>query len=224
MRPEGNPEEAAGTMTGTATVMLAFLLAFAFNGAANHNQIRKDLVIEEANAIRTTYQQSMGLPDPYRARVRELLREYVEIRANLGKPATMGLDQAMKRTLAIQDDLWSEALILQKSVTNSPMVGPYTQSLNKVFDLHTQRFNAAFRTRIPLVIWSVLYLLAFITMSIIGYKVGLSGERSTFIEIGIALAFSMVFFLISSLDRTTGILSASQQPMLDVLRMIIAGG
>ena len=223
-----NPSEAAGALSGTATVMLAFLLAFAFNGAASHNQLRKDLVIEEANAIRTTYQQSMGLPDPYRARIRDLLREYVDIRVNLGQIhgqlRKVDLGRAITRTLAIQDDLWSLALVLQKKESSAPMVSAYTQSLGTVFDLHVQRFNAAFRTRLPPVVWAVLYLLAFITMAMIGYRVGLSGARSTFIEVGIALAFSLVLFLITSLDRTSGILRATQQPLIDLLSMIRGGG
>jgi hypothetical protein len=60
-------------------------------------------------------------------------------------------------------------------------------------------------------------------MAIIGYRIGLSGLRSTFNEVGIALAFSSVLLLIIALDRPIGMLKASQKPLLDVLAMIGSG-
>ena len=47
--------EGAGAIVGAAMGLLAFMLAFTFNNAATRYESRKALVIEEANAIGTTW-------------------------------------------------------------------------------------------------------------------------------------------------------------------------
>jgi len=75
LRPGENPDSAAGALSGTTLGLLAFMLAFSFNGASSHHDLRKKLLIDEANAIRTAYQQSAALPESYRAGVSSLLEE-----------------------------------------------------------------------------------------------------------------------------------------------------
>ncbi len=196
LKPGENPETAAGTISGIMIGLLAFMLAFTFNGASSNHDIRKDLIIAEANAVRTTYQLSMDMPESYRAKVRDLLREYVDIRLNVRGLRMVDLKKALDRTMAIQGELWSVALTLQQKEPNTPMIDLFTKSLNEVFDLHTKRFIAIFQCRLSMVVWIVLYLLTFITMAMMGYRIGLSGLRSTFMETTLALAFSSVLILI----------------------------
>lgn len=224
LKPGDNPETAAGAISGTVIGLLAFMLAFTFNGASSHHDLRKDLIIEEANAVRTTYQLSIQLPDPYRAKVRDLLQEYVDIRLKARGLRRADLSLALARTLAIQSDLWSVVLTLQQKEPNAPMLGFFTQSLNEVFDLHVKRVNAVFQSRISMVVWGVLYFLTFITMAMMGYRIGLSGLRSTFMEITLALAFSSVLIVIISLDRPNGLMRIDPKSLVDVLSMIRAGG
>ena len=223
LRPGENPETAAGTTSGIMIGLLAFILAFMFNGASNDHDLRKNLLIEEANAIRTTYQRSMQLPDPYRTQVRDLLREYVDIRLNVRRLRPADLKPALDHVLAIQNGLWSIALEIQKKEPNTPMIGLFTESLNKVFDLHVMRINAVFQGRIPMPIWIVLYLLTFITMAMMGYRIGLHGIRSTFMELTLALAFSSLLILIIALDRPYGMLRVNPRPLEDVLKMLSSG-
>ena len=223
LRPGENPETAAGTISGVMIGLLAFMLAFTFNGASNNHDLRKDLVIVEANAVRTAYMRSMEMPEPYRAKVRDLLREYVDIRLKVRGLRRSDLKMALNRILAIQDELWSVALALQKKEPNTPMIGLFTESLNEIFDLHVKRFNAIFQSRISPIIWIVLYLLTFITMAMMGYRIGLSGLRSTFMEATLALAFSSVLLLIIALDRPNGMMRIDPRSLVDVLGMLRAG-
>jgi hypothetical protein len=223
LKPGENPETAAGTLSGTTLGLLAFMLAFTFNGAATTHHARKDLVFKEANAVRTTYQYSMAMPEPYRAKVHELLREYVDVRVNIPGLRPADIKPALERTMAIQNELWSTALTVQKNEKNVPMIGLFAESLSKVFDLHVERFETVFQSRIPSIIWVVLFLLTFITMAMMGYRIGLSGLRSTFIEVSMALSFSLVLLLILALDCLRGILQVSQKPLAEVLKMLSAG-
>ena len=62
---------------------LLLLIAFTFSGAASRFDQRRHLIIEEANAIGTTYLRAGYLPDPASSEIRELLREYVPLRINV---------------------------------------------------------------------------------------------------------------------------------------------
>lgn len=224
LRPGENPDSAAGALSGTTLGLLAFMLAFSFNGASSHHDLRKKLLIDEANAIRTAYQQSVALPEPYRAEVHGLLQEYLNLRVNALNFSPEELRKALVRTKTIQDELWSTAVTLQQKERGVPLADKFTESLSNIFDLHVGRIEAAFHSRIPGIIWIVLFSLTSMTMSMMGYRVGLSGVRSIFIEVSTALAFSSVLIVIIALDQPLSMLRINSAPLANVLNMIRDGG
>src|SRR5258708_6891234 len=61
----GKPKlEVSGAIVGTAMGLLAFALAFTFNMAASRYDARKALVVEEANAIGTSWLRAGFLEEP----------------------------------------------------------------------------------------------------------------------------------------------------------------
>jgi hypothetical protein len=218
--PGANPETAAGAMSGTTVGLLAFMLAFTFNGAASDYEQRKSLIIDEANAVRTAYRRSMVMPEPQRTQTRNLLREYLDIRIGLAQNRGANLGQVIARTSAIQDELWSKALLFEQEGPKPAVAALYMTSLNEVFDIHVKRYSALITNRISHVNWYILCFLLFVTMAMLGYQVGLDGTRSIFIQLGWALAFSAVIYLIIALDRPLGIMTLSQQPLINVQMML----
>jgi hypothetical protein len=93
-------------------------------------------------------------------------------------------------------------------------------SLNEMIDLHNSRVTV-FRYHIPAPIWYVLYVITILSMVTVGYQAGLAGKSSLKVGIVLALTFSAVVFLIADLDRPVeGSLGVSQQPMLDLQKMM----
>jgi len=75
-RQSGREKEApVGAMVGATVGLLAFMLAFTFGMAASRFDTRKQLVLDEANAIGTTYLRTAMLPEG-RDEIRALLRSY----------------------------------------------------------------------------------------------------------------------------------------------------
>ena len=112
------------------------------------------------------------------------------------------------------------AVLLQQKGQNPEMAKLFMTSLNELFNVAVKRLTVFLEGRIPSIIWYVLFFLTFVTMTMMGYRIGLDGERSIFIEVSLALAFSSVLFLIISLDRPLGIMSVSQQPLVNVQMML----
>ena len=120
-------------------------------------------------------------------------------------------------------ELWSITLELQKKETSTPMSGLFMESLNKLFDLNTERVAAVTQGRIPSIIWATLYLLTIITIVMVGYRIGLNGIHSTFMELCLIASFSLILSLIIVLDRPNGVMRPNTRPLSAILNMLVAG-
>src|SRR6202041_1051254 len=67
------------------TVLLSLLLGFSFPMALPHYEQRTQLVIDEANAIATVDQRAQMFPEPFRGKILQSLRAYVDARIEFAK-------------------------------------------------------------------------------------------------------------------------------------------
>lgn len=138
-------------MVGSILGLLAFLLAFTFGLAAARFEARRQTVLEEANAIGTTYLRARLLPDPERTESAKLLREYVDVRLpdSRQKNTSQAITQAITRSEELQEQLWSQAIAAAEKKP-TVVTGLFVQSLNEVIDLHAKRTLVGGRSRIPI--------------------------------------------------------------------------
>jgi hypothetical protein len=218
VRASEEKETPVGAMVGSILGLLAFLLAFTFGLAATRFDARRAAVLEEANAIGTTYLRARLLPEPQRTEAARLLREYVDTRLpNLrqGDPFET-IAKASARSEELHEQLWTQAVAAAEKKP-TPITGLFVQSLNETIDMHAKRLLVGTRSRIPISIWAGLFCLALLGMAAVGYQAGLSATRRSPAMLGMVLAFAGVLFLIADLDRGyEGFLTVSQQPMLDL--------
>ena len=205
-----------GSIVAATLGLLGFLLAFTFGIAASKFDERRTLVIEEANAIGTTFLRSGYLPDPYRPEIQKLLKEYVSTRLEALKPDQLA--QGIKKSEELQDQLWSQAVAVAKSNPDSVVAGLFISSLNELIDLHTKRVSIGVYFRLPIIIWSVLYFVTLLAFGSVGFQVGLFHARFLGIALLLVLTFSSVIVLIVDLDRPLeGFIKVSQQPLIDLM-------
>jgi hypothetical protein len=208
-------EQPVGAMVGSILGLVALVLGFTFSLAASRFDARRTAVLEEANAIGTAYLRSQLLPEPERAQIARLLREYAEVRVHATEEGQT--QQAIVRSEALHAQLWSQAAIAAEKDTHSIVTGIFIQSLNDVIDLHSKRVLVGMRSRIPLVIWLGLFGLAMLGMAAVGYQAALCATRRSPAMLALVLAFSVVLLLIADLDRgQEGLLRVSQQALVDL--------
>ena len=208
-RRRGEPEtESSVGLMGAATLsLLAFTLAFTFALAASHLDARQQFVVDEANAIRTTYLRSVFLPEPQRSTIRDILRGYVEAHqaGQLELVASQGWHAR----------LWTEAVAAVQNEPGSALAGLFIESLNEVIDLNEKRVQVTLRNRIPSLIWGTLYFVAILAMAGTGYHEGLTSVRRSPVMAILVLTFSAVIYLIAELDRPhEGLFNVSHQAMV----------
>jgi hypothetical protein len=221
-RREDEKEAPLGTMVGATLGLLAFVLAFTFGLAAARFDTRRQALLDEANAIGTTYLRSGMLPERGEE-IRRLLREYVGVRLEAVQSGNVA--EGIQQSEDIQQKVWTEAENVGQKNPNSIMVGLFVQSLNEMIDLHAKRVQAGLRSRIPGAIWLGLFAVAALSLAAMGYHAGLSGTRRSLAILAVAVTFSVVIELIADLDRPQeGVLRVSQQALLDVQRSMNTPG
>ena len=100
-----------GSIVGATLALLAFTLAITFNMAHGKHHDRKELVREDAKAIRMAYDRALLLPPEAAKVAQEKLAEYARIRAfdTFAHPDTQ-LPLIFARSEEIQHELWAQAL------------------------------------------------------------------------------------------------------------------
>jgi hypothetical protein len=220
-RVAGEKEGPVGAMVGSTLGLLALMLGFTFSFAANRFDVRRTVLIDETNAIGTTYLRADMLPEPHRAEIRALLREYTD--ARLEGVRRNDLAKVLERSNEIQQKLWAHAVALGRESPNSIVVGLFIQTLNETIDIHAKRLLIVTRTRIPTPIWATLYLIAIVSLLGLGYQSGLSETSRSPAVFMIAIAFSLVICLVADMDRPQeGAIKLSQQSMIDLQTMMHA--
>ncbi len=195
--------------------LLALLLAFTLSMAISRYDARRNLLLDEANAIGTTYLRAKLLPQPHAADAAHLLKQYVANRLEL---YDAGIDQARLRADAeqaaqLQDKLWSIAVAASAEDNRAIPTGLFVQALNDTIDLDAMR-AAAFGNRVPgAVIW-LLFGVAAAAAAVVGYNNGLGNSRHLFgTLILIALLVATIWVTIDLDLAQHGLIQISQQSM-----------
>jgi hypothetical protein len=191
--------------------LLALLLGFTFSLAIERFEIRRELVVQDANAIGTAYLRVQLLDEPHKTRLSDLLVAYTDNRIALAKvPAGQG--GAM---LAWDDklltDIWSATAAAFDSVRTTAFANALLESMNAMIDLDSAR-RAARQAHVPSEVFVLLLIYVIGTAGVLGYVLGKG--RSRFAAAFLLLLLSLSFLLIIDIDRaTSGSIVESQGPM-----------
>ena len=185
--------------TGATLTLLGLIIGFSFSMAVSRYDQRKDYEEAEANAIGTEYLRADLLPAEDAARIRELLKKYVDQRVlfyttrNEQKLAKINAD-----TAKLQSELWS-ALRVQ-TAQSTQLVALAVSGMNDV--LNSQGYTqAAWWNRIPIAAWGLMAVIAICCNLLIGFGAHQTDRRVFLI---LPVAISIAFFLICDIDSPHG--------------------
>jgi hypothetical protein len=207
-----------GTIQGALLGLLALLLGFTFAMAMSRFEVRKQLILDEANAIGTTFLRTQLLPEPQRREIADLLRRYVRVRLEFYEAGTDNkkLDAVNNATAKLQAQLWSAGAALGEKDPRAVTFGLFLQSLNEVIDLHNKRLTAL-ENHVPEIILILLYFVALVATGLIGYGCGLGEVRNFFVTVVASVLIAAVIMVIIDLDRPRrGLIRGSQQRLVEL--------
>ena len=213
---KNNPIEtkALGQISAGLLGMLAFVLAFTFSMAASQYANRKQMVLQEANAIGTAYLRADLIEEPYANELKHLLKEYVTIRLEAVK--NENIDKALLKSVEIHSLLWIQVKTVAKinPNTNTSLM---VQSVNEVIDMHEKRVTAGFHDKIPRSIWITLFAISAMAMLTVGVELGLGESRRIIVILPMIFAFAALTTLIVELNRPQeGTIKIGQESMISL--------
>lgn len=161
--------------------LAALLIGFTFAMAVARFDARKQVLVQEANAIGTAYLRTQLLEDGVGGDVRALMRRYLDSRIALYDAVAQGrrVDQVERDGKQLQAQIWSRIAAVGRADPHAITTGLLLASTNEMIDRADER--AAMReTPVPPTVFVVVILAAAIAMASTGYACGLGNKRLPF--------------------------------------------
>jgi hypothetical protein len=210
-----------GYLVSAALGLLALLLGFTFSMATDRFDVRRELVVQEANAIGTAYLRAQLLPEPHRSRASDLVIRYTDNRIALAEAAPGSAEQ--QRLLTVNDamltDLWAAASAVFDNIQATPFSATYLDSINLLIDLDQARKTARL-ARVPPEVVAVLFIYLVTSAGVLGHV--LKGARGRVGGTFLLALLTLSLILIIDINRPVGGVAESQRPMEDLRRSLAA--
>lgn len=200
--------------------LLGLVLAFTYAFTLSRADMRKQAVIDEANAIGTAFLRAGLAPEPERTELRKALLEYAKTRVVPAGTAVTNeqLQKTVEGTLQALSKIWPTTEQMVKSKPAGPVEVSIVQSINEVIDMHTKRLAVNF-DRLPGIVLLMLLFIASAAVAVTGLNAGLSGRMNRLGLTLLILVLSFVMLIITDFDRPIrGFVQVSQQSLEHVIR------
>jgi hypothetical protein len=217
-REPGEQEGPTDMLVGSLLALMAFVLAISLGMATDRHDARRNLVVEEANAIQTAYQRADYLPHADAVQLKALLRAYLPLRI-VEDPTDVPANIVQSHQLV--DQMWAiEARVVQTGYAPD-LMSSLGESLNEIATVGQQRVVADVYARVPETVIFLLLTGSILAVAMAGYDGGIKGRRSPLSAVVLIVVLAVVTTLVIDLDRPhEGLLNVSQQPLIDVQRLI----
>ncbi|MGC2163236.1 MAG: hypothetical protein WA634_15090 [Silvibacterium sp.] len=191
-----------GVIDGAVFGLLGLLLAFAFSGADSRFEARRQLIVQETNAIGTAYLRVDLLPANAQPAIRADFRKYVDARiafyTDLRHDRTRA-NSDLASSNALQLKIWRESVAAATQTSSPAVLTLVVSSLNDMIDITTTR-SVALQTHPPLMIFALLLALALASSLIAGYGMGEQRKRPWLHTLVYAVALTITLYTIMDLE------------------------
>jgi hypothetical protein len=172
--------------------LFGLLLGFAFAGATSRLDARRQLIVQEANAIGTAYLRLDLLPPSDQPELRRLFRNYLEARF---RAYERGADQEMvdrfiAQAAQLQQQIWAQAVAAGHVDQTQNTTRVALPAINEMIDVTTARSVAA-RTRLPGPVLALLFVVALFSALTAGYAMAKRKRRSVLHDLLYAAAVTI---------------------------------
>lgn len=194
--------EGIGVLEAAIFALLGLLLGFAFSGAMSRLDARRELIVQEANAIGSAYLMVDLMPAADQPPMRQLFRSYVETRLAVYQslPRMPEVERQLQRTTEVQGQIWARAVEAARLDASQHTARVVLPALSEMIDVSTAR-TVALRTHLPQPILVLLVSVALLSAFIAGYAMAERARRSMLHGLLYAAAVSITLYTVLDLDN-----------------------
>jgi hypothetical protein len=196
--------------------LVAFLIGFAFSGAASRFIDRQDIIVKEANALGTAYLRADTIAEPQRADLKAVLKEYTADRVTmLGGGGRDQIEPLLAKVTNLHRRMWRSAI--NATQDNAPLMAVILPPINEVIDLHSTHIAMA-RRHLPIPIITVLFGAAAVGVGIIGFGNGRVGRRFSVLDAVYGVVLVAALWMTIDLDYPgIGVIGVGNLPVVEAL-------
>jgi len=203
-RNSENPDlahEGIGAIEAAVFALLGLLLGFSLAGGTSRLDSRRQLIIQEANAIGTAYLRLDTLAVGDQPAMRRFFRDYLDARLRVYQklPDLRAADQELAGAAKIQQSIWSQAIIAVRADPTQTAAKLLLPALNEMIDVTTSR-TVALYTHLPLLILALLISVALLSGLLAGYAMAKRRNRSWLHTLVYALVVAITIYSVLDLD------------------------
>jgi hypothetical protein len=197
--------------------VVGLILAFGLALAVGRYESRRGAVVEEANAIGTTYLRAQTLAEPYRTASLERLVRYTDtsIRLSRSVPNSSSADEAVADGQELQRELWALAGEALDSAPTASAPRLYVETLNEMIDMQTVRVSALNNRVPPAVLWLEIAGAA-VALGLLAAYLAILGRGVVAVLLAAGLV-TLLLLVTFDLDRPTrGLIRVPATPLTDL--------
>lgn len=193
--------EGLGAMDGAIFGLMGLILAFTFTGAASRFEQRRELIIQESNAIGTAWLRLDLLQEAPREQGRALFRRYLDQRLEVYRDVTdrQQVAKALGAVAATQAEIWKLAIAQAREDKSQPLAQALLPALNDMFDIASARFLASRQHPHP-AIFGMLLALVMLSAFVVGFSQAKVEKQSRMHLLGFAAITALALYIIIDLE------------------------
>lgn len=191
----------AGALEGAVFGLLGLLLAFSFGGATTRFNLRRALVVDEANAVGTAWLRLDLAPPAEQAGLRDLFHRYLDSRLAIYAklPDVEAAKAQLARASELEGALWSRSVEASRQPGGEGLQRALLPSLNAMFEIATTRTRAAYTHTSP-VITGFLVAVVLLSAMLAGHGMSASKRRRLSHRFLFAAVTAATMYLIFDLE------------------------
>jgi len=207
-----------GTLVAAMVTLLAFGLGLTISFAHGRFEQRRDLVVQEANAIGTAWLRAGLFDAPEGPALRSAIERYARLRLDYLTVTDRDRNrEIIAQTSVMQNDIWRHTQALARARPD-PIAASMIASVNEVIDLSlSERFS--FSNRVPVyLIWAVLWG-SVLSIGAMQYQFGVTQRRHPFLKGLLMFMWTGAIMVIVDLNRPRlGELRVDPAPLIWTLK------
>ena len=187
-----------GLVRTLTTALVAFLIGFAFSGAASRFIDRLDIIVKEANALGTAYLRADTIAEPQRGELKAALREYTADRVTmLSRDGRDQIEPLLAKVSGLHERMWRSAI--KATQDNAPLMAVVLPPINEVIDLHSMHLAMA-RRHLPIPIMALILGTAAIGVGMMGFGNGRVSRRFPVLDSVYGAVLAVALWMTIDLD------------------------
>lgn len=192
-----NAHEGFGAIEGAVFGLFGLLLSLTFFGAVSRLDARRQLIVQEANAIASAYMRVDLLPDPEQPEVRRLFREYLDERVRISEMSNEAAAlQEMPKAAKLQQAISSRAISAIKE--GAPGAILLVPAVNQMIEIASAKAIAV-RTHLPELVLEFLIAAALLSGLVAGFGMA-RGHRNWLAVLTYASVIALTVYVMIDME------------------------